>query len=155
MPASSPPSIRLCCGIRTAKSSWTTREASHLLFATIDAAPVRFGILNRQCFDHVLLALLVVHPDSRRRGVATTVVRRVEAICPSEKHFTSTNALSATMQRLCENEVLELIAFFVSDRAGFVKEVSTRSTAGCVHNSASMCLRWTDRDEAASAGAEV
>lgn len=42
-------------------------DASQLLIATIDAAPVRFGILNRSCFDHVLLALLVVHPDSQGR----------------------------------------------------------------------------------------
>ena len=30
-----------------------------------------------------------------------------------------------------------------------------RSPAGCVHNWASICLRWTDRDEPASPGAEA
>ncbi len=95
-------------------------DVSQLLIATIDAAPVRFGILNRSCFDHVLIALLVVHPDSQGRAVATTVVRRVEAICPSEKHFTSTNASNTTMRHLCEIEVPELFTFFVSDLAGFV-----------------------------------
>jgi GNAT superfamily N-acetyltransferase len=57
-------------------------------------APVFFG--------EYFIELLVVHPEQRRKGVATALIRHIERICPAEKLFTSTNQSNTPMQTLCE-----------------------------------------------------
>ena len=49
-----------------------------------------------------------MHPDFRRRGLATALMRAAELECQSGKLFTSTNQSNIPMQQLC-------------DRLGFIK----------------------------------
>lgn len=67
-----------------------------------------FAVLTQHFFGNPFIDLVVIHPDHRRKGIATTLIRHLEAICPGDKLFTSTNQSNAPMQALCE-------------RLGFVK----------------------------------
>ncbi|HVU14961.1 MAG TPA: GNAT family N-acetyltransferase [Phototrophicaceae bacterium] len=67
-----------------------------------------FAVLAENFFDHYFIELLVVHPEQRRKGAATTLIRHLEKIVPDEKLFTSTNQSNAPMQA-------------VLDKLGFVK----------------------------------
>ena len=77
-------------------------KAGQCLVARMEDAPVGFAVLNQSFYGHGFIALLIVHPGHRRRGVATALIRHIESICPMEKLFTSTNESNEPMQRLCE-----------------------------------------------------
>jgi GNAT superfamily N-acetyltransferase len=64
--------------------------------------PIGFAIFNQSFFDQYFIELLIVHPDHRRRGVASGLMLHLETICPAPKLFTSTNESNIPMQRLCE-----------------------------------------------------
>jgi GNAT superfamily N-acetyltransferase len=68
---------------------WTVR--GEVLVARASDAVVGFAVANWSFFAHCFIALVVVHPDQRRRGIASALIRHVEAECPSAKLFTSTN----------------------------------------------------------------
>lgn len=78
-------------------------RAGECLAARDDGALAGFAVLNRSFYGYGFIGLLIVHPDHRRRGVATALVRRIESACPTEKLFTSTNASNTPMQRLCRS----------------------------------------------------
>ena len=63
---------------------------------------IGFAILTRNFFSHYFVDLLVVHPDQRRKGAASALIRHIEALLAGEKLFTSTNQSNAPMQALCE-----------------------------------------------------
>ena len=44
---------------------------------------------------------VVVRPERRRRGVASALIRAVEAASPTPKLFTSTNRSNTAMQAVC------------------------------------------------------
>ena len=66
-------------------------------------AVVGFAVANWSFFAHCFIALVVVHPDQRRRGIASALIRHVEAECPSARLFTSTNRSNTIMQAVCES----------------------------------------------------
>ncbi|MDE3094753.1 MAG: GNAT family N-acetyltransferase [Chloroflexota bacterium] len=72
------------------------------LLAHDDGAVAGFAVWDRSFYGHPFLALLVVRPRARRRGVASALVRRVEALCGGDRLFTSTNTSNTAMQRLCD-----------------------------------------------------
>ena len=76
--------------------------------ARVDEMIRGFVIFDESFFDQFFVRLLVVHPDFRRSGIATALMRAAELDCQCEKMFTSTNQSNIPMQRLC-------------DRLGFVK----------------------------------
>ena len=76
--------------------------------ARVDDVLRGFVIFDESFFDQFFVRLLIVHPDSRRRGLATALMRAAELDCQGGKMFTSTNQSNLPMQRLC-------------DRLGFVK----------------------------------
>ena len=76
--------------------------------AGVDDAIRGFVIFDESFFDQFFVRLLIVHPDFRRRGLATALMRAAELDCQTGKLFTSTNQSNIPMQRLC-------------DRLGFVK----------------------------------
>lgn len=65
-----------------------------------DGAIAGYGILNERFFGAGFVALLVVHPDRRREGIGTALLRAMDAACDNPKLFTSTNRSNAPMQTL-------------------------------------------------------
>jgi ribosomal protein S18 acetylase RimI-like enzyme len=76
--------------------------------ARVDEVVRGFVIFDESFFDQFFVRLLMVHPDFRRHGLATALMRAAELDCQSGKLFTSTNQSNLPMQALC-------------DRLGFVK----------------------------------
>jgi len=76
--------------------------------ARVDGVARGFVIWDESFFDQFFVRLLLVHPDFRRRGLASALIRAAELDCQTAKLFTSTNQSNLAMQRLCE-------------RLGFVK----------------------------------
>ena len=72
------------------------------IIARIGAMPLGFAIVHNHFFGNKFIKLVVVHPDNRRQGVASALVRYVEKTSPGEKLFTSTNQSNTAMQALCE-----------------------------------------------------
>lgn len=62
-----------------------------------------FAVCDRSLYDQPFVSLLYVAPERRRQGVATALMQHIEAVCPTDKLFTSTNQSNAPMQRLCES----------------------------------------------------
>ena len=77
-------------------------KAGQCLVAIVDEGIIGFAVLDQSFFGQGYISLLRVHPEHRRRGVATALVRHIESICPTEKLFTSTNESNEPMQRLCQ-----------------------------------------------------
>jgi ribosomal protein S18 acetylase RimI-like enzyme len=73
------------------------------LVARVDEGIVGFAVLDRSFLGQDYISLLIVHPEHRRRGHGTALIRHIESICPTEKLFTSTNASNTPMQRLCHS----------------------------------------------------
>ncbi len=64
-------------------------------------APGGFAIWDRSFFGYPFVSLLIVRPDARRRGIATALVRQIEAVCDADRLFTSTNESNAPMRAVC------------------------------------------------------
>ncbi len=60
-----------------------------------------YVIFDESFFDQFFVRLLIVHPDFRRRGLATALMRAAELDCQTGKLFTSTNQSNLPMQQLC------------------------------------------------------
>jgi ribosomal protein S18 acetylase RimI-like enzyme len=70
--------------------------------ARIDESVVGFATFGRFLHGHGFLRVIAVHPDHRRQGVATALVRHLETISPTDRLFTSTTRSNVAMQQLCE-----------------------------------------------------
>jgi GNAT superfamily N-acetyltransferase len=81
------------------KRAWYDRalQSGEALVATLDGKFAGFAMHHRRFFERDFLALLVVEPWCRRRGVATALVGAVAARCQAGELFTSTNRSNATM----------------------------------------------------------
>jgi GNAT superfamily N-acetyltransferase len=76
--------------------------------ARVDDVVRGFVIFDESFFEQFYVRLLLVHPEFRRHGLATALMRAAELACQTGKMFTSTNQSNLPMQRLC-------------DRLGFVR----------------------------------
>src|SRR6185503_17589749 len=77
-------------------------DAGECWVARRDRALAGFVIANTSFFAQCFIVLLVVHPAHRRAGVATALIRHIEAISPTPKLFTSTNHSNVAMRAVCE-----------------------------------------------------
>ena len=77
-------------------------KAGRCLAALTSGKVVGYGILENTFYGQGFIGLLVVHPEYRRRGIATALIRRIETICPTKKLFTSTNKSNIIAQKTYE-----------------------------------------------------
>ena len=63
---------------------------------------IGYAVLTQSFFGQYFIELLIIHPDRRGKGAATTLIQHIEKIVPAEKLFTSSNQSNAPMQALCE-----------------------------------------------------
>lgn len=59
-----------------------------------------YGVLEYSFYDNGFASMLYVHPEYRRRGVGTALMRHLESACQTAKLFTSTNLSNLPMQSL-------------------------------------------------------
>ncbi|GLK96974.1 GNAT family N-acetyltransferase [Achromobacter insolitus] len=76
-----------------ARQCWVAVEAEDA------SALIGYGVLNRSFFENDFIPLIVVKVSARRRGVATAILRALEAQSRG-KLFTSTNTSNMAMRRL-------------------------------------------------------
>ena len=64
---------------------------------------IGYGVLSYAFYQYGFVELLYVHPDVRRKHLGTRLMNHFEAICTTEKLFTSTNKSNIPMRRLLKS----------------------------------------------------
>ena len=77
--------------------------AGQAIVAVVGETLVGYATLEYTFFSNGFLSMLIVDRNSRRKGVATALVRRLEEKCETEKLFTSTNESNKPMQCLLQS----------------------------------------------------
>ena len=86
------------------RRSWLREKiAARTCLAAWAGRLVGFAVSERSFFEQPFLELLIVAPAARRQGVASSLVRRVEAAWAPGKLFCSTNTSNAPMRHLLES----------------------------------------------------
>ena len=80
-----------------------TVRAGKCWLARIGDSLAGVGALEQSFYGQGFVSLLMTHPDYRRCGVATALIRHLESLCPTEKLFTSTNESNSIAQRVYES----------------------------------------------------
>lgn len=62
--------------------------------------PAGFLVWSKDFYSHFFIDLVVIHPQMRRSGVATTLIKTMENFCAGNKLFTSTNRSNKKMQNV-------------------------------------------------------
>ena len=68
--------------------------------AILNGEVVGYTVLQYTFYSQGFIAMLYVHPDHRRKGIGSELVRYVESVCRTEKLFTSTNESNRPTQGL-------------------------------------------------------
>lgn len=87
---------------RSSRAAFIRRavRANQCFVAADDGRVVAYAVLEYSFYGNGLLSMLWVSEPSRRRGIGTALVRRVERECLTPKLFTSTNQSNAAMRAL-------------------------------------------------------
>lgn len=78
-------------------------SAGNAIVAVINDVVVGYAVVENTFFGHGFISMLMVEKESRRKGVATTLVTRLEERCETDKLFTSTNESNKPMQALMQS----------------------------------------------------
>ena len=90
-------------------------ESSACYVAVIDAKVVAYAVLNYKFYDNGWIEMLYVHPQFRRQGIGSALIRYLVNECRTPKLFTSTNQSNLPMQRL--------LATLEFDRSGIIENL--------------------------------
>ena len=82
-------------------NSWV--RSGECVVAELETESVGYAALTHNFFKQGFVEMLQVHPDFRRRGVGTALMRRMWDLCDTEKLWTSTNLSNRPMQALLES----------------------------------------------------
>ena len=88
-------------------------SACHI--AVIDGNVVAYAVLNYKFYDNGWIEMLYVHPQFRRQGIGSALIRHLINECRTPKLFTSTNQSNFPMQQL-----LSSLEF---DRSGWIENL--------------------------------
>lgn len=69
--------------------------------ASLNGKPVGFACYDTTFFECCFIQLVIVNPEFRRQGIASSLIRFIEEHCPTSKLFTSTNESNTIMQQVC------------------------------------------------------
>jgi len=69
-------------------------------FVAVDERVIGYAILEYTFYDNGFVSMLYVHPEHRRLGVGTRLMKHLESVCQTSKLFTSTNLSNIPMQSL-------------------------------------------------------
>ena len=83
--------------------------------AVIDGNVVAYAVLNYKFYDNGWIEMLYVHPQFRRQGIGSALIRHLINECRTPKLFTSTNQSNFPMQRL--------LASLGFDRSGYIENL--------------------------------
>jgi len=61
---------------------------------------IGYAVLEYTFYDNGFVSMLYVHPEHRRLGVGTRLMKHLESVCQTNKLFTSTNLSNMPMQSL-------------------------------------------------------
>ncbi len=90
-------------------------KSSACYVAVIDANVVAYAVLNYKFYDNGWIEMLYVHPQFRRQGIGSALIRHLLNACRTAQLFTSTNQSNLSMQRL--------LATLEFDRSGFIENL--------------------------------
>lgn len=90
-------------------------DSSACYVAIIDAKVVAYGVLNYKFYENGWIEMLYVHPQFRRQGIGSSLIRHLINECRTPKLFTSTNQSNIPMQRL--------LAALEFDRSGLIENL--------------------------------
>ncbi len=74
-------------------------RAGECLVAGHDTEVLAYGIFNRSFCGRPFVATIFVHPEHRRTGLGTVLLRHIESITERNELWTSTNIENLGMQR--------------------------------------------------------
>jgi GNAT superfamily N-acetyltransferase len=77
-------------------------EHGLVLMARDASGPLGYSVLEYTFFEQGFVAMLMVAPSARRRGVGAHLLTAAEATCTAPKLFTSTNVSNHPMQQLLQ-----------------------------------------------------
>jgi N-acetylglutamate synthase-like GNAT family acetyltransferase len=72
----------------------------NMVIALDDADLIGYAVLEYTFFFQGFIAMLIVKPPNRRKGVGTSLILHLERNCKTSKLFTSTNESNKPMQEL-------------------------------------------------------
>ena len=75
-------------------------SSGQAIVAVVDDVVAGYAALDYTFFGCGFIAMLIVKKESRRKGVATALIARLEETCKTDKLFTSTNESNKPMQAL-------------------------------------------------------
>ena len=73
------------------------------IVAVVDDLVTGYAALEYTFFGCGFIAMVMVKKESRRSGIATALITRLEQTCKTEKLFTSTNESNRSMQALLKS----------------------------------------------------